>query len=222
GAGVEGEEIGPGLLEAEANASRIRRLHGDHPLLQRLVGRPPVALEGELHVLRGDGVAIVEARVLSQDEFPGEMILGDRPRLGEIRGERLPRHGLHEGIVERVVHQEGRDHPARFRGVEPGRGERDVDAPDDLALRAGVPDASAGSTLAPESTASDCGFRAAVRSSSASGSDLVKSVSYNRTSASTACAADTQWMVPLTLRPLLSPPTVAGSYWQRTSITSPA
>ena len=56
----------------------------------------------------------------------------------------------------------------------------------------------------------------------ASGSGSVNSFSYSRTSQSSACAADTQWIVPCTRRPSgASPPRVAGSYVQRSSVTSP-
>ena len=52
---------------------------------------------------------------------------------------------------------------------------------------------------------------------------LVNRWSYSRTSAVAACAADTQWIVPFTLRPSGAlPPRVAGSYVQRSSTTSPA
>ncbi len=56
------------------------------------------------------------------------------------------------------------------------------------------------------------------------GAGSVNSASYRRTSASAAVSASTQWMVaPLTFRPSAGlPPFEAGSYSQRTSITSPA
>ena len=39
----------------------------------------------------------------------------------------------------------------------------------------------------------------------------------------TACGAETQWIVPFTLRPSGAlPPRVAGSYVQRSSVTLPA
>src|SRR5439155_8722932 len=56
-----------------------------------------------------------------------------------------------------------------------------------------------------------------------SGSGTVKSRSYNRTSASKACAALTQWIVPLTLRLEVAPPDLLSrSTLHRSSVTLPA
>src|SRR6266699_35757 len=55
------------------------------------------------------------------------------------------------------------------------------------------------------------------------GSGTVKSRSYKRTSASTACAALTQWIVPLTLRLEVAPPDLLSrSTLHRSSVTLPA
>src|SRR6202030_1495562 len=59
---VESREVGPGLLEHEPHAVRGEYLDLLHRVLQRLGGAPAVALEGELHVLRGDRIAVVELR----------------------------------------------------------------------------------------------------------------------------------------------------------------
>src|SRR5271157_4247179 len=64
--------------------------------------------------------------------------------------------------------------------------------------------ASDGSSLAFVNTSSDLGLRLAVNScpsGTSVGSSLVNRFSYKRTSASIACSAETQWMVPFTLRP---------------------
>jgi hypothetical protein len=51
-----------------------------------------------------------------------------------------------------------------------------------------------------------------MKSSAAFGFGTVNSRSYKRTVAGTACAADTQWIVPLTLRSLVPVPLrVSGS-----------
>ena len=80
----------------------------------------------------------MELRALPEDELVGEAVPGDRPRLGEARGERVAGHRLHHGVVQRVHEHERRDDPRGLRGVEPGRGQRDVDAPGDLPLGRGA------------------------------------------------------------------------------------
>src|SRR5207244_4141233 len=83
----------------------------------------------------------------------------------------------------------------------------------------------AGSTFTSLSTSSYFGFSFASYvwpSGTSPGSGLMNRWSYRRTSASTAWAADTQWIVPLTLRPSGAlPPRVWGSYVQRSSVIRP-
>ncbi len=134
GPGVEGHEIRPRLLEPEADVTGIGRLHRHDPLLERLARGAAVALEGELHVLGGDGVAVVKAHPLAQDELVGEPVLRHRPGLGEGGASGLPGQGLHHGVVQRVVDHEGRDDPRGLRRIEPCRREGDVHAPGDLAF----------------------------------------------------------------------------------------
>src|SRR5216684_4124767 len=46
---VEREEVGPGLLELEADTMRVDDLYLSHPVLQHLGRHSAVTLEGELH-----------------------------------------------------------------------------------------------------------------------------------------------------------------------------
>ncbi len=94
-----------------------------------------VPLEGELHVLRGERIAVVEPHALAKHELVGEPVLRLRPRLGEAGRPGIARHRLHERVVERVQRQEGGDDARRLGGVEPRRGQRDVDGERDLPLR---------------------------------------------------------------------------------------
>jgi len=137
GARVEGEEVGPRRLEAEAHAAGIGCLDTGHPVLERLRGGALVALVGELHVLSGDRLTVVELRALPQDEVVGEPVLGHRPRLGEARGLRVAGHRLEHGIVERVEEHVRRDDARRLGGVEPRRRDRHVDGPRELPLGGG-------------------------------------------------------------------------------------
>ena len=67
-----------------------------------------------------------------------------RPRLGEARRQRLARHRLHHRVVQRVEHHEGRDDALRLGRVEPGRRQRDVNAPRSAARRAAAAKATPG------------------------------------------------------------------------------
>jgi hypothetical protein len=53
--------------------------------LRSLGPAAPVSLERELHVVRRDGIAVVELRVLPDHELVGESVLRERPRLGQAR-----------------------------------------------------------------------------------------------------------------------------------------
>ena len=118
---------------------RIGRLDRRHVVLHQLVRGAAIALEREFHVLGGDRLAIVEFDALAQHEFVAEPVLRGRPRLGEARRLRLARHRLHHRVVQRVEHHEGGDDPLRLGRVEPGRRQRDVDGPGQLAAGCGRP-----------------------------------------------------------------------------------
>ena len=134
---VEGHEVRPGLLEADAHVAGVHDFHRGHPRLEGGRGPAPVALEGELHVLRGDRVAVVEAHADAEHEVVDEPVGRDAPRLGQARRHRGARHGLGERVVQRVQDHERHDDPGRLRGVEPRGRERDVHRPGQLALRRG-------------------------------------------------------------------------------------
>src|SRR4030095_11314164 len=78
---VEAHEVRPGLLEAETDAARIRRLDCGDPLLEHLRGDAAVALERELHVVSGDELAVVEPHPLAQHKLIDEAIRRRAPRL---------------------------------------------------------------------------------------------------------------------------------------------
>src|SRR4029453_15165318 len=78
---VERHEVRPGVLQVKAYAARVHHLHLAHTLLQQRRGGSAVAVERELHVLRGDRIAVVEGDVPAQDELPGAPVLRHGPRL---------------------------------------------------------------------------------------------------------------------------------------------
>jgi len=125
---IEGHEIGPGLLEPKPDAAGIEDLDRRDPLLEGLGEDAPIALEGELHVLGGDGLAVVELGPRSQFELVDEPVGRGTPRFGEAGRHAPAGHRLHEGVVS------GReDHERRaldgLRGVEPGGHQRRVHGP---------------------------------------------------------------------------------------------
>src|SRR5262249_28568953 len=76
---VEREEVGPRLLEPEADACRIWDLDRRDPLLEGLARGATVALERELDVLGRHRVTVVEFDAPAQDELLGEAVGGDGP-----------------------------------------------------------------------------------------------------------------------------------------------
>src|SRR5207237_10053518 len=103
GAGaVERHEVGPRLLELEAEPTGIDDLDLLYALLEQGRLCAPVALERELHVLGGDGIAVVKPRPLAQHELPRAAVPGYAPRLGEAGGVEGAGHRLGGRRVERV------------------------------------------------------------------------------------------------------------------------
>ncbi len=123
---VEGHEVRPRLLEVNADAPGVDDLDFAHPVLEQLGRRALVAVERELHVLRRDGIAVVERDALAEDELVAEPVPGHAPRLGEARRIGPGRHGLHQRVVNGVVHHERRDQSLGLRGVQPAGGQGDV------------------------------------------------------------------------------------------------
>jgi len=119
-------------LETEAHAVWVRDLDRCHSVLHRLRRRAAVPLEGKLHVVGGDGVAVVELRALAEHELIDKAVFGQAPRLGEARRHGFAGHRLHQRVVQRVEHHERCGNAGRLRGVEPGWGERDVNGPGHL------------------------------------------------------------------------------------------
>ena len=113
----------------------VQHLHARHLGLEIRGRGAPVALEGELDVLRRHDVAVVELDALAKDELVAEPVLGRAPRLGEGGRHGIARHGLDEGVVERIEHHERRDDARRLGRLEPGRRQRGVNAPGQLAGR---------------------------------------------------------------------------------------
>src|SRR5262245_11352585 len=69
GRAEEGHEVRPGLLEAEADAVLIDDLDGRHARLHERRPGALVAVEGELHVLGRDRIAVVKLDARPQDEL---------------------------------------------------------------------------------------------------------------------------------------------------------
>src|SRR4030095_8144648 len=99
---VEGHEIGPSPLQTEANASRVDDVDRRDVVLQHLGGRAAVTLEGELDVLGGERITVVETDTLSQDELVREPIRRSAPRFGQARRERVTGQRLNQRVVQGV------------------------------------------------------------------------------------------------------------------------
>ena len=75
----------------------------DHHLADLLVkDLGPGALEAELHVLRDEGIAVVELQTLAEFELVGRLVRAHRPGLRETWRKVVAGHGLDEGVVQCV------------------------------------------------------------------------------------------------------------------------
>src|SRR5262245_45174917 len=92
GARIEGQKVGPRLVELEADASSIGCFDRRHLLLDQSLIGAAVALEGELDVLGGDRLAIVEFDAITEHEVPAQSVLRRRPRLRETWRVDVARH----------------------------------------------------------------------------------------------------------------------------------
>ena len=96
---VEGQEVRPRVLQAEADMAGIRSFDRGDPRLQQIVGRTTIALERELHVLGRHRLAIVELRALAQHEIVAAPVFRGGHQLGEAWRQRLVGHGLYHRVV---------------------------------------------------------------------------------------------------------------------------
>ena len=135
GGAIEGHEVGPRLMEHELHPAGIEDLYVLHLLLQEFRGAALVAVERELDVLGGHGLAVVELDVLTQHERVGEAVLRHRPRLGEARRGLPGGHRLHQRVVDRVEHLERRDRGLGLTGIEPAGRQGHVEGVGDLSFR---------------------------------------------------------------------------------------
>jgi hypothetical protein len=108
---------------------RIDHVDARDLVLEQLRRRAAIALEGELHVLGGERIAVVKDDALAQDELVAEPVLRHGPRLGERRRHAIAGHGLHQRVVQGVEDLHERDDAGVLRGIEPRGGQGDVHRP---------------------------------------------------------------------------------------------
>src|SRR5262249_11728153 len=87
GRAVERHEVRPGLLEPEAHRERVDDVDLTHARLEFLGAGSLVALEAELHILGGEGIAIVDLsprRSLNSYTSPSGLSVHDSARLAPI------------------------------------------------------------------------------------------------------------------------------------------
>ena len=131
---VERHEVGERLVEMEAHARGADHLDLPHPVLEDLADLGP--LEAELHVVGGEGVAVVELQALAQLELVDTLIRAHRPRLRQARRHEIARHRLHQRVVQGVEHPERREEArGDLARIEPGRRQGHVQRPAHLAFR---------------------------------------------------------------------------------------
>jgi hypothetical protein len=79
----------------------------------------------------------MEFGALPNDHIVGELVVTDGDQFSQAGCKAVTRHRLHHRIVDGIEHHVRRDDARGFRRVEPGRGERHVHGPGELAIEAG-------------------------------------------------------------------------------------
>ena len=116
---IVGHEIGPRLVQMKAHPVGIDDLHLPDFFLH---GAGFVALESELDICGGEGIAIVEREALPQLKFVDSLVAAQRPGLRQAWGHWVVGHGFDEGIMQGIAEPERRPaHHRHLRGIEPGR-----------------------------------------------------------------------------------------------------
>ncbi len=133
---VSRHEIRPWFVEDKPHRMRI----DDNDLLHLLLElRPLGTLEAELNVLRCERVTVVEFDALPQLELVGELVRALGPGFRKARRHAVPRHRLHQSVVQRVLHPERRQVSGiRLARVKPGRRDRHINRKPDFALGPGL------------------------------------------------------------------------------------
>jgi hypothetical protein len=83
-------------------------------------------VEAELHILGGEGIAVMEGQPLTQVKFVHPLIGAHRPGLSQAGGHEIARHGLDDGIVQSIEHPKRRDQAHHLTRIEPGWGQGHV------------------------------------------------------------------------------------------------
>ena len=133
--GIEDQEVGPRRVKNEADAMRVDDVHGLDPVVQRLRGGAPIAQEAELHVLRREGVAVVELQPLAQLELVHEAVRALLPGLGQTGRHVIAGQRLHQRVVQGVEEHERHADSRGLGGIEKRQGDRNIEGHRQLAIR---------------------------------------------------------------------------------------
>src|SRR4029453_9354007 len=138
---VEEQEVRPRPVEREPHAQRIDDVDRLHPVVQQLGGSALVALEGELHVVGREWIAVVELETRAELELVDEPVRALLPRLREAGRHVVAGQRLDQRVVHRVQEDERRPDARRLGRIEEYRRDRRVEGyrelPVRLALRVG-------------------------------------------------------------------------------------
>ena len=137
GTRVKEQKIRPNLLQFDDHPPRIGRFQRRDTLPQKGCGRALVSFVGEFDVVGGQRIAIMERESRPQHEGVGQPIRGHRVGFRQAEARTGFAHRLHHGVVHAVHQQIGCDQAIGLAGIEPGRGQGDMNGDVHLALRAG-------------------------------------------------------------------------------------
>src|SRR6185503_17146727 len=132
---VEDQEVGPGRVQHEPHPVLVGNLHGLYSLVKQLARDAPVTLEGKLHIVGREGIAIVKLEALAELELVYEPVRAFPPRLRQTRRHVVTWQGLGQGVVQRVQELEQGAEDRGLRGIEKRGSYRGVEGDRQLAFR---------------------------------------------------------------------------------------
>src|SRR5262245_11783156 len=97
-------------MQPKAYVMRIDDLNRSDLLLQLCSSGAFVPLKAILHILSGEGIAIVKLHALTQIEVISETVLALVPLRRETWSHHVARHGFHQSVMHSIQKHKGCDH----------------------------------------------------------------------------------------------------------------
>ena len=125
-------------MEDEADAMRVDDVYSLDPIVQQLRRGASITQKAELHVLRREGVAVVEFQPLAQLELVHEPVRALLPRLGQAGRRVVAGQRFDQRVVQGVQEHERHADSGGLAGIEKRESDRDIEGHGQLTVRLGL------------------------------------------------------------------------------------